>query len=134
MEPCETSSCQISKKNRAVCPECRFKKCISVGMSKTRSRHGRIPYRVSPSSQTPIEFKQEPSALSDQQFSYSSIDTTQNFNPQFNSSIASSSSPSSSSVNMSTLHTDLYSSISSPHQFVSSPCSTTLPSFADFSN
>jgi hypothetical protein len=38
---CKAKNCEINYKNRADCPECRYKKCIIVGMSMSRSRYGR---------------------------------------------------------------------------------------------
>ncbi|RNA18671.1 peroxisome proliferator-activated receptor alpha [Brachionus plicatilis] len=38
---CKTKNCQINYENRANCSECRYKKCIAVGMGMSRSRFGR---------------------------------------------------------------------------------------------
>jgi hypothetical protein len=42
MEECEEKICMINtKENRASCGECRYKKCVQVGMSLSRIRYGR---------------------------------------------------------------------------------------------
>ena len=38
---CKAKNCQINYENRANCSECRYKKCIAVGMAMSRSRYGR---------------------------------------------------------------------------------------------
>ncbi|CAF0795306.1 unnamed protein product [Brachionus calyciflorus] len=38
---CKTKNCQINIETRANCSECRYKKCIAVGMGMSRSRFGR---------------------------------------------------------------------------------------------
>lgn len=38
---CKTKNCTIKYENRANCSECRYKKCIAVGMAMSRSRFGR---------------------------------------------------------------------------------------------
>ncbi|TRZ03900.1 hypothetical protein DNTS_028776 [Danionella cerebrum] len=41
----KTESCTIVRINRNRCQQCRFKKCLSVGMSRDAVRFGRIPKR-----------------------------------------------------------------------------------------
>uniref|UniRef100_A0AAY4C029 Nuclear receptor subfamily 1 group D member 1-like n=1 Tax=Denticeps clupeoides TaxID=299321 RepID=A0AAY4C029_9TELE len=41
----KNESCQIMRMNRNRCQHCRFKKCLSVGMSRDAVRFGRIPKR-----------------------------------------------------------------------------------------
>lgn len=41
----KTESCTIMRINRNRCQQCRFKKCLSVGMSRDAVRFGRIPKR-----------------------------------------------------------------------------------------
>jgi hypothetical protein len=43
---CRTKDCRIDYKSRSNCSECRYKKCIAVGMSMSRSRFGRHTQRT----------------------------------------------------------------------------------------